>query len=409
MLKKCIVIMVMFALVAGAAFAQITFGGQLMEGMTLFQGNNVTDDPDDPVKMGGTYNATEHEAKFSVLFGDGTAGGRLVWELNNKLMWGWMQWRPNQYFRVKIGKDGDGEWGFPQIIGWGFTGEAKNSVAAVNDYNGSLPMRYRHAGLNYGGFDGNGNFHLGFSIFPVDMLQINFLFRDFDKAQEVSARLATMQISASYRIEEVGTIRFAAVGEGGLARAYEKDEKTGVEKGSAKDGDKVATLHLAFYSNEIVQGLAFEAGAQFPLPRLNEDDTFDNITVGGGINLTMTDPFNLKIRMGGSFGGKTKGEDDDTKVTGFSIGILPSYKLPKMTIFLHAGLGIEENEFTRLNSAEADYAWFINPYIWVPMGGMRMWVGLQIFGQHTITKSGEYSTRDGIFNWNIPFGFNFYF
>jgi hypothetical protein len=381
MLKKCVVIMVMFALVAGAAFGQITFGGQLQEGMTLASGNNVKDEP---VNMGGTYNSTYHEAKFSVYFGDGKAGGRLVWTLNGKSLWGWMQWRPNQYFRVKIGSDGDGEWGFPQIIGWGFTGEAKNSVAAVNDYDGTLPMSYRHAGLNYGGFDGADNFHLGLSVFPVDMLQINFLFRDFDKALEVSDRFSKMQLSAIFRIEEVGTIRFAAVGNGGLA----KDQP---------DGADIGTLHLAFYSNEIVQGLAFELGGQYNLPHLNQTDTFGAIKVGGGINMTsLTDPFNLKIRGGVSFGGQTKGVENDT--TGFSVGLLPSYKLPKMTIFLHAGMGMEVKKDS---DADPAYAWFINPYIWVPMGGMRMWLGVQIIDEHVV--------QDGQFKWNIPFGFNFYF
>jgi hypothetical protein len=381
MLKKCVVIMAVLALVAGAAFAQITFGGQLMEGMTLANGNNVSDEP---VNMGGTYNSTYHEAKFSVYFGDGKAGGRLVWTLNGKSMWGWMQWRPNQYFRIKIGSDGDGEWGFPQIIGWGFTGEAKNSVAAVNDYDGTLPMSYRHAGLNYGGFDGADNFHLGLSVFPVDMLQINFLFRDFDKGEEASVKLSKLQISSSFRIEEVGTIRFAAVGNGGLA----KDQP---------DGADIGTLHLAFYSNEIVQGLAFEFGGQYNLPHLNQSDTFGAIKVGGGINMTtITDPFNMKIRGGVSFGGQTKGVENDT--TGFSIGLLPSYKLPKMTIFFHAGLGMEVKKDSNDDPA---YAWFINPYVWVPMGGMRMWIGVQIIDEHVV--------QDGQFKWNIPFGFNFYF
>jgi hypothetical protein len=382
MLKKCVVIMVMFALVAGAAFAQITFGGQLQEGMTLFSGNNVTDSD---VNMGGTYNSTYHEAKFSVLFGDGTAGGRLVWTLNGKSMWGWMQWRPNQYFRVKIGSDGDGEWGFPQIIGWGFTGEAKNSVAAVNDYDGGLYMSYRHAGLNYGGFDGADNFHLGFSVFPIDMLQINILFRDFDKEVEVSERLAKMQISASYKLEEIGTIRFAAVGNGGLMK-------------DAADGADIGTLHLAFYSNELVQGFAFEVGGQYNLPHLNED-TFSAIRLAAGINLTSTDPFNLKVRGGVALGGKTKGEDND--LTGFSVGLLPSYKLPKMTVFFHAGMGME---IKKDSDDDPKYVWFINPYIWVPMGGMRMWVGVQIIDQHGGREDGA-----GQFKWNIPFGFNFYF
>jgi len=385
MLKKCVVIMVLFALVAGAAFAQITFGGQLQEGMTLFSGSNINDAD---VNMGGTYNSTYHEAKYSVLFGDGTAGGRLV--LYGKGgFWGWMQWRASQYFRVKIGSDGDGEGGFAQIVGWGFTGEAKNSVAAVNDYDGSLPMKYRHAGLNYGGFDGDSSFNLMFSVFPTDLISVNFLFRDFDKAKEASQVLANMQIYSSIKIEEVGTIRFAAVGLGGLAKHVD-------DGGTVKDGDAIGKLHLAFYSNEIAQGVAFEVGGQYDLPHVNASDTFDPITVGAGLNLTATDPFNFKLRGGVSLGGQTEGVDNDT--TGFSVGILPSYKLPKMTIFLHAGLGME---IKKDSDDDPAYSWFVNPYVWVPMGGMRMWVGVQIIDAH--------AAQDGQFNWNIPFGFNFYF
>jgi hypothetical protein len=380
MLKKCVVIMAVLALVAGAASAQITFGGQLMEGMTLASGNNVKDTD---VMAGGTYNSLFHESKFSVYFGDGKAGGRMVYELQNAFLWGWMQWRPNQYFRVKIGSDGDGEAGFPQIIGWGFTGEAKNSVSAVNDYDGSLPMKYRNSGLNYGAYDDKNGFHLQFSVWPTDLLQISLLFRNFGDSEEASVKLANMQLYTVFRIEEVGTIRFAAVGKGGLA----KDQN---------DGADIGTLHLAFYTNEIVQGLAFEIGGQYNLPHLNESDTFGAIKVGGGINMTqLTDPFNLKIRVGSEFGGQNKGVTNE--FTGMSVGLLPSYKLPKMTIFLHAGLGVEQEN----KDKDPVYAWFVNPYIWVPMGGMRMWVGVQIIDEH--------SKQDGQFAWKVPFGFNFYF
>jgi hypothetical protein len=398
MLKKCVVIMVLFALVTGAVFAQMTLGGQLMEGMTLFSGNNVKDAD---VNMGGTYNSTYHEAKISALIGDGTAGGRLVMYAKGGF-WGWMQWRPNQFFRVKIGSDGDGEWGFPQIIGWGFTGEAKNSVAAVNDYDGSLPMKYRHAGLNYGGFDGDGSFNLGLSLFPTDLIQVNVLFRDFDKEGEASDKLSKMQLSASIKLEEIGTIRFAAVGSGGLAKHAD-------DGGVAKDRDAIGVLHLAFYSNELVQGFAFEVGGQYDLPHLNQTDLSDQIAIGAGINLTSTDPFNLKFRGGIKLGG-TKWDDKkkavyNNELVGFSVGILPSYKLPKMTIFFHAGMGTEL-EYTDNDgkTVEGKYEWFINPYVWVPMGGMRMWIGIQIIDQHGTREDGA-----GQFKWNVPFGFNFYF
>ena len=380
MLKRLVVIMVVFALVTGVAFAQVTFGGQMQMGSMLFSGTNVKDSD---VLFGGNYNGAYPEAKISMLLGDGTAGGRMVYTFGGQELWGWFQWRPNQYFRMKMGRDGDGEGGFPQIIGWGFTGEAKNSVAAVSDYQGGLYMAYRNSGLNYGAFDGIGAFNLQFSVFPVDMLQINFLFRDVDKPIPADERFATMQIYASYMIEEVGTVRFAAVGNGGIA----KGEGNG------------ATLHLAFHSSQLAQGLAFELGGQFNVPyKAKKDD--DNLQMGavrvaGGINLSMFDPFAVKVRFGTMFGGLSNGEPIEK--TGFTLGILPSYKLPKFTIFFHAGIGLEKEN----KDADQQFEWFINPYIWMPLGGMRMWVGIQIVD--------ERSKNEGQFAWKVPFGFNFYF
>jgi len=387
MLKKCVVIMVMFALVAGAAFAQLTVSGQLQEGITLLSGTNVKDSD---VIMGEGYKSDDgpyHEAKINLLFGDGTAGGRLTMNAKGSY-WGWMQWRMNQYFRVKIGTDGDGEGGFPQIVGWGFTGEAKNSVAAVNDWGGGgNAMSFRNAGLNYGGFDGASNFNLGLWVFPTDLISVTFLFRGItdntdNTGEELSKKLAKLEIFSSFKIEELGTIRFAAVGDGGLAK-------------DAEDGTKVAHFFLAFYSNELVQGLAFEVGARYGLPYLNSDQQ-EPISVAAGINLTSTDPFTFKLRTNVNLGGKDKA-GKDLETTQWGIGILPSYKFPKFTVYFHAGLGME----IKASADEPVYDWFINPYIWVPMGGMRMWLGVQILDQHVV--------QDGQIKWNIPFGFNFYF
>jgi hypothetical protein len=403
MLKKCIVIMVMFALVAGAAFAQLTVGGQLQEGITLLSGSNVNDAD---VMMGEGYRSDRPytNAKISMLFGDGTAGGRLVYEYQNNLVWGWMQWRPNQYFRIKIGTDGDGEWGFPQIVGWGFTGEAMNSVSSVNMWGGlghGRAMEYNRRGINYGGFDGNTSFNMGMSVFPVDLLQINLLFRGItnntnNTGQEISEKLSRLELLASYRIEEVGTIRFAMVGDGGLAKSKE-------DAADAKAGH----FFLAFHSNEIVQGLAFEVGTRLDLPDMNTDRA-DPISITAGLNLTATDPFGLKVRTNVNFGSKdAKGEDLNR--TEWGIGLLPSYKLPKLTFFLHLGMGLDHVKdrvnATTKEAQEVMYDWFINPFIWVPMGGMRMWVGMIIAGDGDRIALDDKSE----FKWAIPFGFNFYF
>jgi len=130
----------------------------------------------------------------------------------------------------------------------------------------------------------------------------------------------------------------------------------------------------------------------------------DPIRVSAGVNLTtLTDPFNFKLRFGSMFGGKTKGVDNEKY--GFSVGILPSYKLAKMTVFFHAGIGIEEDpQAEKAADQEIKTNWFINPYVWVPMGGMRMWVGFQLVDEGK--RKGDDAQQ---LTWRIPFGFNFYF
>ena len=404
MLKKCIVIMVMFALVAGAAFAQLTVGGQLQEGITLLSGSNITDSD---VMMGDGYRGGQKpytNGKINMLFGDGTAGGRMTYEFNSSTLWGWMQWRPNQFFRVKIGTDGDGEGGFPQIVGWGFTGEAMNSVSSVNLWGGLGSGRatdYNRRGINYGAFDGDTNFNLGLYVYPIDMLTVTLLFRGItnntnNSGQEISEKLSKLELIAAYKIEEIGTVRFAAVGDGGLAES----------KKDAADA-KAGHLFLAFYSNEIVQGLAFEAGVRYDLPYMNTDQT-DATSVTAGINMTMLDPIGLKVRTNINFGA-TDAKGDPTNRTEWAIGLLPSYKLPKLTIFLHLGYGMDFVK-DRVNTTtkeleEVRFDWFVNPFIWMPMGGMRMWIGAIVAG------NGDRLALDqkGEFKWAIPFGFNFYF
>jgi len=385
MLKKCMAFAVVLAVTAGAAFAQLTVGGQLQEGITLLSGTNVNDAD---VMMGEGYysDGPYHEAKISLLFGDSTAGGRLVMRAKGSY-WGWMQWRPSQYFRVKIGTDGDGEGGFGQIVDWGFTGEAKNSVAAVSDYSGGgKAMEFRNAGLSYGGYGGDTNFNLGLFFYPTDSVTVTALFNKITDHNEnsgavVSEKLAKLEIYSSIQLEDIGTVRIAAVGDGGLVK-------------DAEDGSKLAHFFLAFYSRELVEGLAFEVGGRYDLPRLNSDQQ-DPISVAVGVDLTATDPFNFKLRTNVNFGDKDKTGKDLEKLQ-WGIGILPSYKLPKFTIFFHAGFGMEQ-----VGDGDPDYDWFINPYISLPMGGMRMWVGVQIVDMHAV--------QDGMFKWNIPFGFNFYF
>jgi len=291
---------------------------------------------------------------------------------------------------MKVGSDGDGSWGFPQIAGWGFTGEAKNSVGAFSDYNGSLAMRYRNTGLNYGGFDGAGAYHVAFSYYPTDMVEVHVLSRDMATPSEISMRLARLQLISRIVLEDVGTLRLAFVGQGGLAPN---------EDGKLDPGSNIGDFFLAFHSTQIVQGLGFEVGVKYNLPRVEATDTFDNIHASFGVNYTK-DAFGLKLRGGAAFGGKAAGEALDP---GVGFHILPNYRVnPNTIVFFHAGIGLEFGD-------ETDYQWFINPYVWVRASeGLRFWAGLQVIDNRP-TDPTDFHYGQNRFDWKIPFGFNFYF
>ncbi|MDR0502505.1 MAG: hypothetical protein LBH16_04210, partial [Treponema sp.] len=275
-MKKLIAISVMLALLTGAAFAQANLGGQLMIGTTLLKGE-TTEDSD--VLMGGQQ---YHEAKMSATFGDATGGGKLVFTVGNdgaysgglgnawKTAWGFLYWRPVQIFRMQVGVNADGDYGAAQISGWGFTGEAKNSVAAISDYmnwgggNTWWPLWVFQSALTRKGnafYPGTGDLaNVNMSLFPIDGLRATFVFpmgggladSGDGQAQRVGDQLADFHFNANYNIEEIGLLNVSFVGKGGLAK----------DKGET---NSIGNIYASFYLTAI-QGMGAELGLVYGLP-----------------------------------------------------------------------------------------------------------------------------------------------
>jgi len=432
MLKKLIVIMAVFALITGTAFAQASLGGQLMIGTTLLTGNSDSED----VNMGGQQ---YHEAKLSATFGDGKGGGKIVFTSGTDnayggglgtgfvRTWGFLFWRPLEQFRMQVGVNADGDYGAAQISGWGFTGEAKNSVGAISDYmnwgggNTWWPLWIFQSALTRSGnafYPGTGDLaNVNFSIFPVDGMQVHLVLPIGDGlkdsgnggAQTVGNQLADFHFNLKYNIEEVGLVNVAFVGKGGLAE-------------DQLDKTSVGNIYASFYLTAL-SGMNAELGLVFGLPWENEAKKQNDgyLGVGAGFRLDDGGPFTFKVRVNARFAGKTgtdiniynsNGTVKETKVgdmpTLVYANILPCYKVNNnLWAFLYAGIGIEsfeQYEGIRLG-------WFINPYIWVRAAeGLRFWTGVQIYqdGQKK-DKFGSTASADSPVNWRIPFGFNFYF
>jgi len=384
-MKKLIAISVIFALVAGAAFAELSVGGQLQIGTTLLSGNSDADD----VNMGGQK---AHEAKAKFSFGDGESGGQFGinasgdWlpPATNHLVdnaWGFMYWRPVEAFRIQVGNNPDGNFGTAQISGWGFTAEAKNSVGAVSDYAGGLYMAERVAAW----WDGTGAAaNVNMSFFPTDTITINVVL-PMAASQEASAMFARLALNAVIGLEDVGKIFITFEGTGGL----EKDVDT----------VSVGNLYASFFLNSL-DGMDVDFGVKFGIPFEGPGGVDVNPGLNVGVGFAMTgDGFGFKARVGAGLGAGSKAGDVEVKApTTISVGLLPYFMLDALTLYVHVGLGMQIPD-----EGESVTDWFFNPYISVPAGNIRFYMGLQVW-QRGITDG-----ADPAINFSIPFGFNCYF
>jgi len=395
-MKKLLAITVIFALVTGAAFAQVAVGGQLQIGTVVLSGNSDADD----VFMGSTM---AHEAKAHFTFGDDRGGGKFVMEAGtgrngsygqngflDTISHGFLWWQPSEFFRMQVGIDADGNFGAAQISGWGFTGEAKNSVSALSDYSdwGSpLALMFpwqsgsRRASAFYPG-TGDAN-NVNMSFFPMDGLRINLVL-PMSGSRDILTQFAFTHLNVAYRIEDVGNLNVSFVGAGGLGK-------------DASNTASIGDLYASFYLTAL-EGMDIDFGVRYGLPweTTGGVENAGYLSLGLGFSFT-ADDFNIKLRAAAQLTGKTNGADDPTTI---HVGILPNIRISNdLIFFFHAGLAM-----VMPSVGDAVMGWFVNPYIWLRASeGMRFWAGVQVFQQGITTGA------DPALQFRVPIGFNYYF
>ena len=422
-MKKLIAIAVVFALIAGTAFADTSVGGQVFVAGTLLQGNNIEDSDIGNAAIGND----QYNTAIKVTFSEGPAGGRIRILGKNAgegdifdEAFGW--WRPIPQLRIQIGSNQDGDFGTAQISGWGFTGENKNNggnQGAMAEYSGWGEGRNHSRTTGwYGGTGGTPN--LQFSIFATDDLTINIW---FPWQGNTIAGLAFLKVNAQvkYSIPQIGTATVSFESNTGYLKAdpdsWYKTEQTGTPK-------VFASFYLTAIENMGVDiGLAYK----FPLDN-TETKVVTNypFEVGLGFRFGSGD-FNFKLRASADFGTSTITDgteldaSKDAKVTTISASILPSYKVGDMTIFFYAGLDVRSvadwektaaGSMYRANEASSNIGWFVNPYVFVPAGGLRFKVGFQLWSDGTkadLDNNAANGLEGAKVNWSIPFGFYAYF
>jgi len=385
-MKKLIAISVMLVLLTGAAFAQIS--GDLFINAALLAGNTEADD----INMGGAGSNDMYGAKWSLTFGEAPGTGRVVYRIWDGQMWGWFAWRPIDMLRIKLGYDRDGEFGTAQITGWGFTAGAKDLVA-TNDYAGGLFMS--SAGRSspwYDGFGDGEKWSFIVSLYPLEGLQINVGIPSFiDTSVEMSRKIANVQASIFYNIEDIGRLSLAFVGRGGLGKGQDK---------TLSVGDIKASFFLT-----AIDSIRIDLGFSMGIPFTNANDKTQGgrMAIGLGFNMpTVVENVSFKLR-GGAFVGGTNNAGDALD-TEFMVSILPTYQIaPGFRFYFHAGLGMNMPQTATATNPdkETNMGWFVNPYISYRAGGITFWAGLKVDSQNS-----RGTAIQKAINWSVPFGFS---
>jgi len=269
----------MFALVAAAAFAQPTVGGQFKAGATLLWGTSEKDQKEDTTFLladpkvgdetakydevgkdwlaGGRYPGNGTEGFVNVKFGDAEMGGsirafaRTDGDYHSPAAFAFMWWRPSELFRIQIGHNPDADWGAANITGWGFNGEAQDFVALDNDSSDFRSWKGSN-GLNktdlatirvarttgfYGGIKSSHSVLT--SLYPMDGLTVNigFPFGDAtgsgagEKIGRAADEWLRVHAQVRYDLEEVGSLFVTYEGQGQAQKQVsdrvlvEKDKK----------------------------------------------------------------------------------------------------------------------------------------------------------------------------------------
>jgi hypothetical protein len=383
-MKKIIAISVMFALITGAVFAQVSVGGNLKIATDLVSstGDSI---------LSGTKN-TKNNSGATIWDGDArlswsgeNSGGHLrLWPETDMAggkpgniewtapLFAFVWWQPIRQFKILIGEDRDGEWGHAQITGWGYNQEAQGGVA-IDEYReiGTNALVARK-GAWWPGWNKLG---LYISVFPIQEIEINLGIpmggggeNETSGGSLLSAKDTYLRslLNINIAVPDIGNLRLAA----DLMGTNSKDEII------------YPNVWFAFYINAI-DDMYFELGAALT----NE---FTDLNFGLGYRLNAGD-FTFKARLG-----LAVPADDEHNIGGgdmvFGIGILPSFNMGAVVLYFNLGLG------RTFNPDAYKYDWFINPYVRIPTKAGQFYTGLKFQGD-----------RGSAVNWGLPIGWNIYF
>jgi hypothetical protein len=390
-MKKLIAISVVFALVAGVAFAVDVTGTvfghvNVLEGSTAEDSKVTASGGMDRVRIDGSGEA-----------GDGLFGGYVRFQYGNKkyfepVTWNeegvnetgadfnlldsanaW--WKPIDQFKLIIGNNSDGIWGKEGVTGWGFNQMPNDSSVASNYgiwYGNGWGSSIYDGGANkplhnrYTFFEGVVDYGALMEITPVDMFGVNLFvpfIRDAGKEAGDVFQAAVAQINVNLDF-------------GNIAITYD-----GGGRAVTVNGDKGA---IFAYFGGTFGDLGIDFGVSYHLDDTDDEaDVAHPIGIGVGVKYA-TESFGVKFRTTAALAG------DDEK-TYINVSVLPFFNISdNMAAFVNAGLGMI------MQDPENEMGWYFNPYLRVGAEwGPSFYVGVKV-------ESPFKGAGDSIINFSVP-------
>lgn len=352
-MKKLIAFSVIFALVAGAAFAQVSGAVETR----LFLADITFGDDVEAVTRGDIGAAHIQLAGQNT---EGTLGG-LFRLRNTDIVRGdaWFHrvfvwWRPIQQMRIFLGIDNDGMFDTSSIAGWSFH-------AGGNDY-----MFNHHWDWWREVFPGNWDgFGLALSFWPIDGLNLNLAIPvgGLGWPQATSAQVGTqrnlediypwgLRLQGSYALPDIGLIQF-------VYNLGDKD--TGMGDHFANNDNHWGRFGLSFLLNSL-DGMDILVGGSVVIPD-GENDA--KIHVGAAFTYA-GEGFGVKLRGAARIWG------DDIFI---NANVMPVIELNPASVMIDIGISTAVGD----NAPEDSFGWFATPTLRLPISGGLFSVGLQLY------------------------------
>jgi len=392
-MKKLIAIAVVFALVAGVAFA-VDLGGGVQAQANLMKGDSDKDAAGDATPVTGDAHFKQIRVAGSGESGDGKFGGYVRVDLTGDGVFGdytpglageaW--WKPIDQFKLTLGGNPDGKWGKEGVTGWMFSQTAYDSGVTVSENNiwGGGGLYGNGLTTRTAFFRGFGDAGLLLEIKPIDMIGINIALPYWGHAdaelKDIFGGLVA-QVDLNF---DFGNIAISYEGEA----SYIQDGNVGW---AGADGGTIFGYFGGSFGD-----LSLDVGFGFELPNENED-LKNPFAVGLGLKYA-AGAFGVKLRAAASFPTENP---DGTEAQPFKVlaDVLPYYVINDTTrAFLGAGLGI-----AAWKDKDAVTGFYLNP--WLEVGeewGPKFLVGFKLWSDGQ--KTGPTGDDPAIVNWAVPIG-----